>query len=111
MDEVPDYPPGPRGPEDDEPGVRLSLTRDQAAFIGSYIEGVQGSSTVQIEDRGAAAWVPQSRDTGMRPSYEGGPNPASALLRDPGEDRPRMCEDRPIGQLQSRELRVPRLHL
>jgi hypothetical protein len=52
-DDVPDYPPGPRGPEDPAPGVRITLTRDKARFIGLYVASVEGASSVDIEDRGA----------------------------------------------------------
>ena len=52
-DDVPNYPPGPRGPEDPEPGVRLDLTAGQVIFIGRYIATVDRASGVRIEDRGA----------------------------------------------------------
>jgi hypothetical protein len=52
-DEAPDYPPGPRGPEDQEPGVRLDLGPDQLAWVQRLVEKTPGTSNVQIEDRGA----------------------------------------------------------
>ncbi len=52
-DDTPDYPPGPRGPEDPTPGPRLSMSREQARFIGLYVGGVDGASSVDIESRGA----------------------------------------------------------
>lgn len=51
--DVPDYPPGPRGPEDAEPGPRVTLTAEQARFLGRYIEQLDRASAVQIEERGA----------------------------------------------------------
>ena len=53
MDDVPHYPPGPRGPEDDVPGLRLLMSRHQIEFIAEYVASVEGVSSVQIEERGA----------------------------------------------------------
>ena len=54
--ESPDYPPGPRGPEDDAPGVELTLTSEQFEFIGQVVKRIGRAVVVRIEDRGAG-WL------------------------------------------------------
>ena len=50
---IPDYPPGPRGPEEsDVPGPRLRLTPDQVRYIARCVDG-DGASSVEIEERGS----------------------------------------------------------
>lgn len=69
-DDAPDFPPGPRGPEDAEPGVRLSMTRDQLRFAGLYVAGIEGASAAQIEDRGAGYFEVTIFDKLVRRSKE-----------------------------------------
>jgi hypothetical protein len=50
--DVPDYPPGARGPEENVSGRRLSMTCDQIRFIGEFVTEVDGASSVDVEERG-----------------------------------------------------------
>lgn len=45
------FPPGPKGPEDPEPGPTVTLSRKQAAAVAKI---AATCSAVQVEDRGAA---------------------------------------------------------
>jgi len=54
MGEAPDYPPGPRGPEDAESGVRVSMSRDQFEFAAREVAKVPEATSVRFEERGAA---------------------------------------------------------
>lgn len=53
IDDVPSYPPGPRGPEDPEPGAQLTMGPDQLAWIARLVEKTPEVSSVSVEDRGA----------------------------------------------------------
>jgi hypothetical protein len=50
-DRAPDYPPGPRGPEDLEPGARFILNRGQIAAMAAIV-AAHRSSTFELEQRG-----------------------------------------------------------
>ena len=52
-DRAPDFAPGPRGPEDSQPGVRLSLTVDQVHDVERVVAQFPAATRVEIEERGA----------------------------------------------------------
>ena len=52
--DAPNFPPGPRGPEDDVPGALVRLSAEQATYFGEYVATVEEASSVEIEERGAA---------------------------------------------------------
>jgi hypothetical protein len=53
-DDVPDFLPGPDGPEDDRPGPRVTLSVDQLRAVAALAADTPDGRAVVIEDRGAA---------------------------------------------------------
>jgi hypothetical protein len=55
-DRAPDFPPGPRGPEDLQPGARFVLNRGQLETIAAIVAD-HGYSTFELEQRGSGYYT------------------------------------------------------